>query len=281
VFSRVLILLESFDQEHSSLTIAELTQRSGLPAPTVYRVVRELLETGLLERGEDREVRIGVRLWELASLAPRALGLRVAAMPFMEDLQSTVRQHTVLSVLEGQESVVVEKLSSREAVPTYHRLGGRLPLHATTGGLILLAHADRKLQDAILTSPLRVHTPDTPTDPAVLRRILAGVREHGYVVCRGYISPLAMGVGVPVWSAHGRVVAALSVAIPISEGYPMAYLSALMVASRGISRALSSPQPQKQLPRFSWRPNEDTRARHGDRGEHAPGERAGEGVENA
>ncbi|MEV6607146.1 helix-turn-helix domain-containing protein [Kutzneria sp. NPDC051319] len=69
----------------SSLTVAGLTRRSGLPAPTVYRLVGDLVETGLLERAENREVRLGVRLWELAALSPRASGLRVAALPFMVD----------------------------------------------------------------------------------------------------------------------------------------------------------------------------------------------------
>jgi DNA-binding IclR family transcriptional regulator len=250
VLSRLLIVLESFDQDHPSLTIAELTRRSGLPAPTVYRLVGDLVETGLLERAENREVRLGVRLWELAALAPRALGLRVVAMPFMVDLQATVRQHVVLTVLEGHESVVIEKLSARDAVTTYHRLGGRLPLHATTGGLILLAHSDQKLQDAFLSAPLRAYTPHTPTEPEVVRRLLAGVRERGHVVCKEYVTLGAMGVGVPVWSSHGEVIAALTVAIAVKDAQPMMHVPALTVASRGIARALTSLPPPRQLPRF-------------------------------
>ncbi|EWM10656.1 helix-turn-helix domain-containing protein [Kutzneria sp. 744] len=112
MLSRLIIVPESFDQDHPSLTVAELTRRSGLPAPTVYRLVGDLVETGLLERAENREVRPGVRLWELAALVPRASGLRVAALPFMVDLQATVGHHVVLSVLEGHESVVIERRSA-------------------------------------------------------------------------------------------------------------------------------------------------------------------------
>ncbi|MCE7004283.1 hypothetical protein LWC34_15775 [Kibdelosporangium philippinense] len=124
-------------------------------------------------------------------------------------------------------------------------------MHATTGGLIVLAHADQKLQDTFLSVPLREYTPNTPTTPSEIRRILAGVREHGYVVCKGYVSPHAMGVGVPVWSAQGKVVAALTVAVPIHDCNPMTLVPALTVASRGISRALANPQTYRQLPRFN------------------------------
>ena len=150
----------------------------------------------------------------------------------------------------SHESVVIEKLSARDAVSTYHRLGGRLPLHASTGGLILLAHADQQLQDAFLSAPLRAYTPDTPTEPAVVRRLLAGVREHGYVICKGYITAHAMGIGVPVRSPRGEIIAALTVAVPLKGGRPMTHVPALTVASRGISRALTSPPTPRQLPRF-------------------------------
>ncbi|MEV6607145.1 IclR family transcriptional regulator C-terminal domain-containing protein [Kutzneria sp. NPDC051319] len=76
-------------------------------------------------------------------------------------------------MVEGRESVVIEKLSARDAITTYHRLGGRLPLHATTGGLILLAHAEQKIRDAFLAAPLRAYTPYTPTEPDMVRRLLA------------------------------------------------------------------------------------------------------------
>ena len=251
VLSRLLTVLESFDQDHSSLTMAELTRRSGLPAPTVYRLVGDLVETGLLERDESREVRLGVRLWELAALAPRALGLRVAAMPFMVDLQATVRQHVVLTVLEGHESVVIEKLSARDAMPTCYRLGGRLPLHTTSGGLILLAHADQTLQDAFLSAPLRAYTPLTPTSPEIVRLLLTDVREHGHIICKGYVSPHAMGVGVPIWSPQGDVLAALTVSLPIEDAQPMMHIPALTIASRGITRALANPPTPRQLPRLS------------------------------
>jgi DNA-binding IclR family transcriptional regulator len=64
-------------------------------------------------------------------------------------------------------------------VVNFTRAGGRHPSHATTGGLVLLAHANVELQDSFLSSTLGAYTCYTPTDPARIRRILAGVRDQG------------------------------------------------------------------------------------------------------
>src|ERR1700758_2501718 len=90
VSSRVLDVLFAFRPGRSRLTLAELTRSTGLPYATVRRLVNEVLVGGVLEREPDGYV-IGVRLWELGTLAPRTVPLRAAALPFMEDLRTAVR----------------------------------------------------------------------------------------------------------------------------------------------------------------------------------------------
>jgi DNA-binding IclR family transcriptional regulator len=255
------MVLEAFDADNTSLTVTHIARRSGLPVPTVYRIVTEMVEFGLLDRGCGREVRVGVRLWEIASVVPHALGLREAAMPFMEDLIIANQQNTHLTVLDGREALVIERLSAHNAVVNYTRAGGRHPLHATTGGLVVLAHADVELQDSFLSSKLRAYTQYTPTDPAEVRRILASIRDHGYVICDGYVSLETLGVGVPVRSPEGDVIAALSIIVPRSGAQPMTHVHALTAATRGITRALtqvparSQPRPPKFFPAAEIDPN--------------------------
>jgi DNA-binding IclR family transcriptional regulator len=67
-----------------------------------------MVRLGLLERGPDRLLRVGVRLWELAWRSTEALGLRNVALPYLEALQSVVRQHTQLAVLEGTDVLYLE-----------------------------------------------------------------------------------------------------------------------------------------------------------------------------
>lgn len=236
---RIVRLLDAFEPDTPVLTVGQLARRAGLPPATAYRIVAELTSLGLLER-DARGVRVGVRLWEIASRAPRALGLREAAMPFMEDLHAAIRQHTQLGVLEGHEVLFIERLSARNAVINITKIGGRLPVHASSSGLVLLAYADRDLQEEVLASPMRRYTRSTLTEPAEVRRLLASVRQRGFVACDGFIHPDAMGIAVPVRGPAGNVVAALGVVVPAKGAEPMTHVPALVTAARGIFRAMGA-----------------------------------------
>ena len=94
---------------------------------TVHRLCGQLEDERVLERGAAGRYRVGLRLWELGLLAPRAQGLRQVALPFLEDLYEVVHENVQLMVLDGTEVVVVERLSARDAVRLAGRPGGRLP----------------------------------------------------------------------------------------------------------------------------------------------------------
>jgi len=198
VTSKVLALLEAFTPDASELSLSELARRSGVSLPTAHRRAAELVEWGALERDADGRYRIGLRLWEVASLAPRGLGLRDAAMPFLEDLYEVTHENVQLAVREGLEVVFVERIAGRDAVPVWTRVGGRFALHATGVGLVLLAHAPGEVQEEVLGSPLHGYTPKTVLDPAELRRMLADVRKLGYSVSDGQITVDALSVGAPI-----------------------------------------------------------------------------------
>jgi DNA-binding IclR family transcriptional regulator len=242
VTAKVLDLLAAFTAEQPELTLTELSRRTGLPRPTVHRLTAELVSWGALEREERGPFRVGLRLWEVASLAPRSLGLREQAMPFLEDLFEVTRQNVQLAVLDGQEAVYVERLSARGAVGVLTRVGGRLPLHATGVGQVLLAHAPAELQERVLASGLAALTPNTIVEPRELRRVLADVRRTGVAICDGQVELKSLSIAAPVRGSSGEVTAALSVVVPSATG-ATSYVPAVRAAARGISRSLGSRLP--------------------------------------
>lgn len=240
VLERTVRILRLFTASSPSLTVSEIARRAHLPVATAHRLVNELVGLGVLERGENRQVRMGVQMWEMASRSSRALDLREAAMPFMEDLQTVVKQHTQIGVLEGTDVLYLERLSARKAVQNITKIAGRLPIHATSAGLVLLAHAPVELQEEVLARPLRRYTPNTVTDPAQLRGLLAKVRQEGYVIAGQMITPGAIGMAAPVRGEKNTVLAALSIVIPADGPTPHSQLPALLATARGISRAMGA-----------------------------------------
>ncbi|GAA3438387.1 hypothetical protein GCM10018954_080030 [Kutzneria kofuensis] len=167
VGARLIAVLDAFSARASALTLSELSRRTGLPLTSTHRLVAELAAGGLLERGDDGRYRIGLRLWEIASLAPRGVGLRETAMPFLEDLYEATHQHVQLAVLEGHEVLYlgVPGAVCPAATPCRSSPPGRRPprpaCHRRRRGL--LAHAPVDVQEAILAGPLRRLTPRTET----------------------------------------------------------------------------------------------------------------------
>jgi DNA-binding IclR family transcriptional regulator len=236
VTSRVADVLEAFAGHRDSLTLSEISRRTSLPLTTAHRLVGELAARQFIERDETGRYQIGLRLWELASAAPRSVGLREAALPIMEDLYEATHENVQLAVIDGMDAVYVERISGRDSVHVVTRPGGRLPVHATGVGLVLLAHAPHETQEAALNSTLTRYTRYTITDPRRLRRILADVRLRGYVISDRQIENISTSIAAPVRDRSGAVVAAISVVVKAGDADPARYVPAVVAAARGISR---------------------------------------------
>lgn len=232
-------VLDAFTPASPALTLSELARRAGLPLTTAHRLVGELRAAGALERDADGTYRIGLRLWEIASLAPRGVPLREAALPFLEDLYEVTHENAQLGVREGHEVLYIERITGRHAVGVLTRVGGRFPLHASGIGLVLLAHAPETVQREVLDGPLQRFTDYTITDRARLERVLAQIRRDGVAVSHRQVTDDAMSVAAPVTDASGEVIAALSVVAAASGTVAARLAPAVRAAALGTSRALS------------------------------------------
>jgi DNA-binding IclR family transcriptional regulator len=240
VTARAFGVLEAFTSAAPALTLSEIARRAGLPLTTAHRLVAELRGAGALERDGDGTYRIGLRLWEIASLAPRGVPLREAALPFLEDLYEVTHENAQLGVREGHDVVYIERIAGRRAVGVLTRVGGRFPLHASGIGLVLLAHAPEALQRDVLAGPLQRFTDYTVTDPVRLKRILAQVRRDGVAISDRQVTDDAMSVAAPITGPGGEVIAALSVVAKAGETVAVRLAPVVRAAALGTSRTLSA-----------------------------------------
>ncbi|WP_063829477.1 IclR family transcriptional regulator [Streptomyces violens] len=243
VTGRALRVLEAFTSAHPVLCLTDISRYSGLPLTTTHRLVKELTCWGALEREESGGYRIGLRLWETAALAPRGLGLRELALPYLADLNQFTRENVQLAVREDLSVVYVERLAGRGAVPVLTRVGGRFSLPPTGVGLVLLAHAPAAMQEQVLSQPLTRYTEKTLCSPAQVRRVLAEVRQTGVAVSDRQITMDSMSVAAPVYGPGGGVVAAVSIVAHADTAHAHVLIPPVQVAARGISRALGAPLP--------------------------------------
>ncbi len=231
-------MLEAFTPDSPALTLSEIARRAALPLTTTHRLVAELCASGALERVGDGTYRVGLRLWEIASLAPRGVPLREAALPFLEDLYEVTHENVQLGVREGREVVYIERIAGRRAVGVLTRVGGRFPLHASGIGMVLLANAPAAVQVEVLSTPLQRFTDHTITDPDRLRGVLAQIRRDGVAVSFRQVTDDAVSVAAPIFDAGGEVLAALSIVSKADGTDPARLVPAIRAAALGTSRAL-------------------------------------------
>jgi DNA-binding IclR family transcriptional regulator len=238
VLGRAFAVLGSFSDERPEQTLGMIAASTGLASATAHRLVAELVEWGALERPARGRYRIGIRLWQLGSLAPVARDLRDAALPFLQDL-SAVTGHVVhLVVLDGHQALFLERLPGHADVRVRSRVGRRLPLHASGPGKVLLAHAPPEFVDEVLARGLPRLAAGTIIDPHRLASALAEARSTGYCLSRNEMTDGASSVAAPVTGPSGDVVASVSVVVPSGSGNLHLLVPAVRVTAAGISRAL-------------------------------------------
>jgi DNA-binding IclR family transcriptional regulator len=239
VTSKVTSILDAFRASEQQLSLAEISARTGMPLSTTHRLANELVRWGGLERSQRGTYRVGIRLWEIGSLAPQRNGLREIAIPFMEDLYEATHENVQLAVLSGREALFVERINGRHSVQTVTRVGGRLPLHATGVGKALLAYAPESVVEDVIAQGLPPLTPATITDPRALREALADVRRLGYASTRDEMTVGAVSVAAPVQGADGEVVAAISLVVA-THGADVGRLALpVRTAALGLSRRVA------------------------------------------
>jgi len=238
VSGRLLAVLDCFDVAHPVLTLTEIATRADLPISTARRLIGELVAWGGLERLPDgRHFRIGIRLWRVGSLALQQRVLSEAALPFMQDLCEASQENVQLAVLDDGEALCIEKISSQRAVPTATRVGGRLPLHATAVGKVMLAASPPQVRRDLVTAGLRVYTRHTIVQPGRLAAALATVAKDGVAYSFEEMTLGAVSVAAPVRDRSGVLQGALGI-VTHSHRRVEQLGPAVRTAALGISRRL-------------------------------------------
>jgi len=239
VLGKVQLILESFSAEDDNVSLVQIVRRTGLHKASVYRLAQELVNWGVLERvGSD--YRLGLRLFEMGQRVPRQRLLREAALPFMEDLLMATQETIHFAIHDGFDVVYIEKIIMHRGLRRQSRVAGRLPLHCTATGKVILAFSPRQLFDDVARAGMTPLTRHTITSPRMLLSQLEKIRAAGWATefeetRLGYAS-----LAAPVWQSDGILAGALSVTTPTSRMNVNRLVGSLRAAAFGIGRELQS-----------------------------------------
>ncbi|MER5202032.1 IclR family transcriptional regulator [Streptomyces sp. NPDC002825] len=216
--ARAFDILELFLQGDGTLSAPEITRRLGLPRTTAHELVTTLAARNYLAPVPDQpgRYRLGVRPYQLGSRYAEQLDLSAEGHQVAREVADTCGETVHVAVLEDADVIYIAKVDSTRAVRMVSAAGRRLPAHCTAVGKMLLATLpEDELDERLEARELVAMTPHSLADPDALRAALAEIRILGVAVEQQESNPDVSCVAAPVRDRSGRVVAALSVSVPV------------------------------------------------------------------
>ncbi|GAB3663155.1 IclR family transcriptional regulator [Nocardioides korecus] len=181
---RALDVLETVASRGGTLTLGEIAETTGVPLPTVHRLLRTLVERGYMRQTPDRRYALGFRLAPLAASAGSMVGAGTERE--LTSLVDALGETANLAVLDGDRVVYVAQVPGRHSMRMFTEVGRRVHPHCTAVGKAMLAHAgDDDVRVLLRRTGLPRHTDHTLTDPEEFLARLAVVREQGYALDEG------------------------------------------------------------------------------------------------
>lgn len=216
---RAIAVLEAIAAADGPIGLVELIDATGLPKPTVHRIVGLLLDAGLLLReAEGKRYAPGPRLASLGLAALTHVAWRAPRHAILKSLVAEIGETCNLTLLDGTEVVYLDRVEAAWPLRLHFQTGSRVPAHCSASGKLLLALLPSRERKRLLEAlPFSYHTAHTITRRRDLEAALKRIRRERLSTDDEEYLDGTVCVAVPVESDKRRVPAALAVHAPTSR----------------------------------------------------------------
>jgi IclR family pca regulon transcriptional regulator len=209
--ARGLAVVRAFSDQRRSLTIAQISHKTGIPRAAVRRCLYTLKRLGYAD-SEANNFFLKPKILSLGYSYLSSTPLTVSAQPCLNSISRALNESCSLSVLDNEEVLYVARSATSRVMSIALNTGSRLPAYCTSLGRVLLASlSDEALERYFDTVKLRAYTERTVVSVARLREILSEVRVSGYSVVEEELEVGLRSIAVPVRGASGVIHASLNV----------------------------------------------------------------------
>ncbi|MBS0509103.1 MAG: IclR family transcriptional regulator [Proteobacteria bacterium] len=209
-------ILRCFSSKRQELSAKELTDLTGLPKPTLFRLTETLCELGLLRYSERLSKYVpGLGLLQLSAPVLTRMALRQFARPLMQALADLTEGQVQLAVGHRRELCLVELANGMGNTVFRPEVGVRMSLSRTATGrayLLAMAEDERRayLQDLQASDPPRA---------AALEQRLVDARDdlarHGFCRSHGDLHSEIESIAVPMSQPQDGELWVFAVSVPV------------------------------------------------------------------
>ncbi|GAW92244.1 IclR family transcriptional regulator [Calderihabitans maritimus] len=191
---------------------SEIAYRSGIPVGTVHRILLELKKHGLVAQNDvTKKFRLGLLLMELGFIARENLSIMETAKPVLKNLMEKTKETAHLTIQDGYEGVLIDKIETMYELRTVQPIGMRTPL--TRGALkkaILAFLPSDEINDIIEKHEKAKNRPQIMSE-------LEDIRLKGYAISFGEVTCGTAAIATPVFDFQGKVVASIGIMGPATR----------------------------------------------------------------
>lgn len=238
---RLVALLEAIASTERLFSLQGLAVETGLPKPTLHRMLQQLESVGLVQReGDGRHWSPGARLRRLAESLLMNGGLHGARHAVLRRLVDEVGESCNITALSGDEVVYLDRVETAAPLRVFLHPGSRVPVHCSASGKLFLSQMTPAQRRRLLGhAPLERCTPATLTDLGALEDELRRVAADGHALDLQEFLPGLVCVAVPVPAGEGgRSMLCVAVQAPSVRMTPeraLQWLPALRRAAQALS----------------------------------------------
>lgn len=201
-------IVEAFMGGQREWSVAKLSEKLGMPQPTVHHFLSSFREAGwIVQDPATRHYRLGVKMWEIGCAAVNFREIAETARPYLRTLVNACGEtvHLGMVSIEDPGSVVyLDRIDSSQPVLFVTVIGSKAPSHSSAMGKAIVAH-NPEYEQAVLHRPLEAVTARTIIDPEGLRKDFEATRRRGYSISKGEFAGEMIGIAAPVRDRFGVV----------------------------------------------------------------------------
>jgi IclR family acetate operon transcriptional repressor len=213
VLDKIMIILHAFTQGNAELSPQDISKRTRLPLPTVYRLCQAMSAQGILEK-DGQQFRLGITLMHLGALVAEGIDLRGQTLPHLRWLNEQTGENAELHVRHGEVRIVLETVRSSHSLRPFAAIGAPLPLHLGAAAKVLLAWLPPSERDTLIEiSTTRFAGPQL-FDTAAFIKQLEQIQQNGWATSDAERASGVAAIAAPVFDAQRRIVGAIALTAP-------------------------------------------------------------------
>ena len=216
--TRALSILQALAARSEGMSLTELSEATGLPPSTTHRLLTTLeAERFVRPDPHGGQWRIGVAAFYVGSAFARSRDTLALIRPYLRRLMEISGETANLFVESDGEAICIGQIESRHAMRAITGVGGRVMLHSSGAGKVLLANMDPARRAALASGPLRRITDKTITGHEALEAELLKIAEVGHAIDDEEHAVGLRCVAAPIFNEFREIVAAISVSGPTAR----------------------------------------------------------------